>query len=121
VPVADDLEKRLESLAQEYLRAVQELVAGEITSGFQRVAGDPGNQAETRDDVVDRFKAVALDRGRSSTRSPWSLRKARRYFEVDYIHEVMKHFPDRRDAARVLGISHSALKEKLARRYLPAR
>jgi DNA-binding NtrC family response regulator len=116
--VADDLEKRLEELAQEYLRAVQELVAGEISNGFHRVAGDSGPKT---DEVVDRFKEAAMQRGLPGGKPPWSLRKARRYFEVDYIHDVLKRYPDRRQAARVLGISHSALKEKLSRKYLPAR
>lgn len=54
-----------------------------------------------------------------SARRPWTLRKARRTFEVLYVRHVVDALGgDKRKAARKLGISYSALKEKVRADYL---
>ena len=53
-------------------------------------------------------------------RSPgrWPLRKARRYFEQQYVLYVVEKIGTQRKAAEVLGISFSGLKEKIRKDYL---
>ena len=64
-------------------------------------------------------KTVELCAILATRRKPWSLREARRSFEVLYVEHVLAAVGgDQRRAGRVLGVSFSSVKNKIRADYL---
>ena len=71
-----------------------------------------GRRGQATTSFEDKIAALAARMARSPRR--WPARKAKRYFEQQYVFYVLERVNgDRKKATRILGISLASLKEKI--------